>query len=142
MLEHDDPIHTVNGRKSMGDDEGGAAVHQFFDRFHDRGFGRGIERGGRLVEQQDGRVFQKSARDADALSLADAEMSAAFADRAVVTVRQAANEFIRLRPPRRFADLGVGRFGTAIGDVLADRWWKRGACPGGRSRFARGAISL
>ena len=30
------------------------------------------------------------------------------------------NEFIRLRAPRRFADLGVGRFGTAIGDVLAD----------------------
>ena len=47
---------------------------------HDRGFGGRIERAGRLVEDEDGRVLQKGAGDADALALADAEVAAAFAD--------------------------------------------------------------
>ena len=60
MLEHDDLIDVVNGGEAMRNDQGGAAVHQFLDRFHDGRFGRGIERGSRFVEEQNRRVFQET----------------------------------------------------------------------------------
>ena len=80
----------------------------------------GIERGSRFVEKKNGRVFQESARDADALPLPDAEMPAAFADRAVVSVRQVVDKAVGLRPPGGFANFRVGRIRPAVGDVLAD----------------------
>ena len=124
MLEDHDLVDVVNGGEPVRDDEGGAAVHQLFDRLHDRSLGRGIERRGRLVEQEDRRVLEKGARDPDALPLADAQMPAALADRAFVSVRQTADELIRLRPARGIADFGVGRIGPAIGDVFANRGGK------------------
>ena len=120
VLEHDDLIHVMNGGEAVGDDQGGAAVHQFLDRFHDGSFGRGVERGSGFVEKQDRRVFQKGARDPDALALADAEMSAAFADLAVVAVGKLADEFVGLRAPGGIADLLLGRVRPAVGNVLAD----------------------
>ena len=86
MLQDDDLIDVVNRREPMRDDESGSAVHQFFDRLHDGRLGRGIERGSWFVEEKNRRVFEKGARDADALALADAEMPAAFAHRAVISV--------------------------------------------------------
>ena len=141
MLEHDDPIDAMNGGEPMRHDESGSAVHQFLDRFHDGSFGGGIERGGRLVEQQDRRVLEKGARDPDALPLADAEMTAAFADRAVVTCRQAADEFVGLRALRGLADLLVRRVRPAVGDVFADRGREEKRVLQDDARSSRAAIS-
>ncbi len=141
MLEHDDPIDAVNGREAMRDDECGAAVHEFLDRLHDGSFGRGIERGGRFVEQQDRRVLQKSARNADALALADAQVAAAFADRAIVTSRHPADEFVGLGAMRGFADLCFGRVRDGRRRCFRGSWWRKEACPAGRWRSCRGAIS-
>ena len=70
----------------------------------------GIERRGRLVEQQQRRVAQDRARDRDALALAARQRDAALADRRVVALRQPADELVgerelgrRARPPRRVA---------------------------------------
>ena len=52
--------------------------------------GLGVERRGRLVEDQDRRVLQHRARDRDALALAGRELRAALAERRVVAVRQRA----------------------------------------------------
>jgi hypothetical protein len=46
----------------------------------DRLFGVAVERGGRLVEHQDARIFQDGAGDGDALLLAAGELQAALAD--------------------------------------------------------------
>ena len=67
------------------------------------------------------RVLQEGARDPDALPLAHAEVSAAFAHRAFVALRHVPDELVRLRALRRFDDFLLGRVGPAIGDVLADR---------------------
>jgi hypothetical protein len=48
----------------------------------------GVERRGRLVEQQDRRVAQDGAGDRDALALAARQHDAALADRRVVALRQ------------------------------------------------------
>ena len=45
--------------------------------------GLGVERRGRLVEQQDARVLQDGAGDRDALLLAAGELQAALADHGV-----------------------------------------------------------
>ena len=45
-------------------------------------FALGIERGGRLVEQEQRRLAQNGARDGDALALAARQRDAALADRA------------------------------------------------------------
>ena len=62
----------------------------------------GIESGSRFIKQQNGRVFEKGARDSYPLALADAQVSTALADEALVALGQAGDEFIGLRAPRRF----------------------------------------
>src|SRR5687767_14920357 len=120
MLEHDDPIDSMNRGQAMRDNERSAALHEFLDGFHDGSFGGGIERGGGLVEQQDRRVLQKRARNTNTLALTDTEMSAAFPDRAVVARGQAADEFIGLRAFGGFANFFLGRVRPPVGNVLAN----------------------
>ena len=50
--------------------------------------GFGIERRGRLVEQDDRRILDQRARDGDALALAAGELQAVLADRRVVAGRE------------------------------------------------------
>jgi hypothetical protein len=64
-------------------------------RLHQR-LALGIERGGRLVEQQQRRVAQDRARDRDALALAARQRDAALADRRVVACGSA-DEFAAAR---------------------------------------------
>src|SRR6202521_6267955 len=52
-------------------------------------------------------------------------MTAAFADRAIVSGGTLTDEIISLGAMSGFADFLVGRIGPAIGDVLADRGRKK-----------------
>src|SRR4051794_8756394 len=101
----------MNGGETVGHDESSSAAREFLDSFHDRRFGGRIERGSRLVQQQDGRVLQKRAGNADPLPLPHAKMSAAFADRTVVTLGQSADKLVRLGALGGFANLVFARFG-------------------------------
>ncbi len=67
-----------------------------------------------------GAFFKKCPGDADALTLANAEMAAALTDLALELVRHRHDELIGLRTFRRFDDLLFGRPGTAVGDVLTN----------------------
>ncbi len=49
------------------------------------------------------------------------QLQAALAHPRVVPVRQAQDEVMHLRQPRRLLDLGLAGAGPAIGDVVADR---------------------
>src|SRR5712672_3388040 len=53
IVEHQDTGGVANGRKPMRDHEGGAALHHLVEGGIDLGFGDGVERAGRLVEDQD-----------------------------------------------------------------------------------------
>ena len=52
-LHHDDQVGVADGGEPVGDDEGRAALHQPRDGVLHQALGFGIERAGRLVEQQD-----------------------------------------------------------------------------------------
>ena len=83
--------------------------------------GRGVHRGGRVVEDQDARVGQQRARDREALALAAAERQPALADARVVAVGQPLDELVRLRAPRRQLDLLARGVRPRVGDVLVHR---------------------
>ena len=83
--------------------------------------GFGIERGRRLVEQDDRRILDQRAGDGDALALAARQLQAVLADRRVVAEREAHDEFVGVRGLGGGDDLVLGCAGLAEGDVLADR---------------------
>ena len=60
----------------------------------DLALGVQVDVGGGLVEDQDARIDQQCARDADALALAARQALAAFADQRVVALRQAQDELV------------------------------------------------
>ena len=79
VLEHDQAVGVAQRAQAVRDGEGRAALDQAGDRVLDLLLGLGVDRGGRLVEDQDARVVQDRAGDADALALAAAERLAALA---------------------------------------------------------------
>jgi hypothetical protein len=79
LFEHQDDVGPLHGGKPVGDDERCPADHELVQRLLDKSFAFGVEGRGRLVEDQDLRVFEDGAGDGDALSLATGEFGAAFA---------------------------------------------------------------
>ncbi len=52
-FEHDDLVGVADRAEAVRDGDDGAAFHQAFERFHDDLLRLGVERGGRLVEDED-----------------------------------------------------------------------------------------
>ena len=82
LLQHDDLVAVADRTKAMRDDDAGAAATAQI--IVDDLFGYWIERAGRLVEDDDGRVGNEGPGDLDSLALAAAEIRAAFIDIAVI----------------------------------------------------------
>src|SRR5437879_3234349 len=77
-----------DAREPVGEDEGGAAAHEAVERLLDRGLALRVDRGERLVQDQDRRVAQERAGDRDALALAGGETHPALAHHGLVSLRQ------------------------------------------------------
>jgi len=105
----------------MRDDERRAALHEARQRVLHLNFGCGVERGGRLVEQQNGGILQHGARDGDALALPAGKLEPGLTDQRVVAFGQRCDELMRGRVAGGLLDFGIGGAGRAIGDVGADR---------------------
>ena len=110
-LHHQDAVAGEHGRQPMRDHQRGAPAHQALERVLDQGLALGVERGGRLVEQQQRRVAQDRARDGDALALAAGQRDPALADRGVEAAAAAADELEARRELGGALDLGVARIG-------------------------------
>src|SRR5208337_4781333 len=105
---------------AVGDDQRGAALHQRLERALHQRLALGVERRGRLVEQQDWRVFQDGARDGDALALAARKSHAALAEFRVVAFRQAGDEAVRGGLFGGGDDGVSARVRRSIGDIVGD----------------------
>ena len=68
-VEDENAVGHLDGGKAMGDDERGSSPQQRAERALDEALRRQVERGRRLVEDQDPRVGQKGAREGDQLAL-------------------------------------------------------------------------
>jgi len=71
VLEHDDQVGTTDRRETVSDDERGPVLEQQAQRLLDLPLGADVDRGRRLVEDQDARVRQERARERDELPLAE-----------------------------------------------------------------------
>jgi len=67
FVHDEDLVRVEGGREAMGDDERRRVVRSRFEVDEDRLLDLAIEGGGRLVEDEDGGVFQDDARDGDPL---------------------------------------------------------------------------
>ena len=120
-FDHENHVRVADRAQMVRDDDRGAAGHEVLERLDDRLFGRRVERGRRLVENQNRRVADDGAGDGDALALAAGEGHAAVADHGRVALRHRHDEVVRV------GELGRahGRFGirirAAVGNVLPDR---------------------
>src|SRR5262249_723073 len=86
----------------------------------DRLLGFGVERRSRFVEEEQRRVFQKSASDGDALPLATRQPYAALTNKRLHALRQLFDEIAACREGR-LHDFVVARPAPAIADVLHER---------------------
>ena len=105
----------------VGDHQRGAPAEEFGERRLDVGVGFGIEVGGRLVEDHEGRVEEERARKREALRLPAAQPGPALAGHRVVSLGQAANERVGMRGGCGGNDLVQARFGPAEADVVGHR---------------------
>jgi hypothetical protein len=75
-VQHQDAVAVDHARQAMGEDQGGAALHQPVERLLDHRLVLGIDGAQRLVEHQDRRVAQQRAGDRQPLALAAGELDA------------------------------------------------------------------
>ena len=70
LFDHVDHVGLGNGVQPVGDHQCGAAFDQFAHGVLDETLRLGVERCGRLVQQDDGRIADQGPGDSDALALA------------------------------------------------------------------------
>ena len=105
----------------MGDQDDRAAAGDRGEVLLDDRFALGVERAGRLVEDQHRRVVDEGARDRQALALATRQIGRAFLEDCRIALRKPLDEFVRagqLRDPDDVVQRS-GRLGHR--DVLANR---------------------
>lgn len=119
-VQDDDLVRVADGGEAVRDGEGGAAGRERVDRFLHGVFRTGVERAGRLVEDQDRRVAQDRAGDGEALLLAAREAVAALADEGVVAVGEGGDVVVDLRGAGRRLYLLVGGLRLGEAEVVGD----------------------
>ncbi len=117
---HHDLICPSNGVQVVGYAHDGLVAGQVVYRLLYEGLVLGIDCGRRLVEDDDGGVFQHHPGDRDSLALAARELDAALAGDRRVAVREPGDEVVDTRPLGRLDDLFMRCARPADEDVLLD----------------------
>ena len=89
-------------------------------RFLHQALGFGIERRGRLIQNQDRRVLEHRARDRNTLALASGKPHALLPDNGVVALWQAFDEVMRIGEARRRDNFVEAFLHAAVSDIRAD----------------------
>ena len=138
-VHHDDRVGIPDRGQPVGDHEARPAVSQLCHRRLDQDLGAGVDIARRLVENQDGRVGEERAGDRQQLLLPRGEVRGVLVEQGRVSVGQGADEVVDVRRPGGLDDLGLGRTGPPVGDVVPDRPCEQ---PGVLQHHAEGAPHL
>src|SRR3981081_1134745 len=103
----------------MRNEDNGAAVERAGKRIGDAALRNGVERGSRLVHDENGRVAKKSAGQGNGLPFARGHVRAALADAGVVAFGERGNEGINCGVASAGADLVQTGSSFSVGDVFA-----------------------
>src|SRR6516162_494752 len=120
IVEHQDLVGLDDRRQPVRDDQGRAVGGDLGEARLDLALGLGVERRGRLIEDQNLWRLQNHPGDCHALLLAAGQFETALADHRSVAVRQSHDEIVDMGVARGFFDVGARRPRTAVGDVVVD----------------------
>ena len=95
-LEHDDAVRVGHARKTVGDDQRGAAALQMIERLLDGRFVFRVNTRQGFVQHQDRCVLEQRAGDGQALALPARQAHAALTDERRVAIGQLENELMRV----------------------------------------------
>ena len=118
VAQHDDPIGVAHRRKPVGDHDAGApAQHRIQPRL-DLRFGKRVDAGSGLVQQQDRWILQQHARQRHQLPLAERKPRAALADIGVQALRQIVDPAAVAELARRRRNLLIAGVGPAVANIV------------------------
>ena len=121
VLHNEDDVAFLDGREPVCDNKARPALHHLGERLLNADLGEGIDRRGRLVENQHARVGQHGARNTEQLLLTLTQVAAALADFGVVAVGHSLDEAVCVRGFSRRDNLLVGSGFVAVTEVFHDR---------------------
>src|SRR3569832_1527104 len=121
VVHYENLIGIDDGGAAMGDDERGVIGRDIAKLGQYRLLRFRIQRRGRLVEDQDARIFEYHPRDRHALLLAARELEAALTDLRLVALRQGFDEVVDVGHLRRADDLVARGVGPRILNVVIER---------------------
>ena len=99
FVEHADEVGMLDGRETMGHDEGGTFGHEVLEGFLNQFLGLGVECRGGLIQYQNRWVLEDSTCDGEALTLTTGEPTAAITDDGVVPFGHASDELVCVGDP-------------------------------------------
>ena len=120
VVHHENEVGVLHGRDALGDDDLGRFGDIGAEALADERVGARVDRGGRVVEDQNLRLFEKRPGDAETLLLSAGDVRAALLDIGVIPVGEGADEFVRLREPARLDHLVIGGILVAPAQVILD----------------------
>ena len=115
----------------MGDDDGGTALQDAFQRVLDEDFGVGVDVGGGLVQDEDAGVADNGAGEAEQLPLSDAQIDPALGKRRVIALLQGHDEVVGSDGLSGGDHLCVTGVGMRVADVFLDGARKTDKAPAG-----------
>lgn len=118
VIHHGDAVGAAHGGKPVGDDDGGASLAQFIECLLDMRLGHAVQGARRLIQDENGRVFEEDARNGDPLLLPAGKHGAALTHVGLEALRHPADILVDLRPPGGLGHLLVGRIGAAVADII------------------------
>src|SRR5919201_6986858 len=119
VLVKDNEVLVADGRQAVGGDECGPAGEQPAQRDLDSPLGANVHARRRLIEDEDARVGEESAREGDELTLAERQARAALRDLGPISVLEAEDEIVRADRLGRADNLALRCLRSAEGDVVA-----------------------
>ena len=121
VVQHHDAVRPPDLRQPVGDEQRGAAALHVMQRALNLVLGGAVDGAGGVVQDQDARVFQKGARQGDALPLAARQGDPALADDGVVAVLKRLDEVMGGGRARGRFEVAPAGAGAGEGDVVGHR---------------------
>ncbi len=125
FIEDDDAVRVAHGGKAMRDDDRRAIFGKSRKRFPHAFLRLRIERRRRFIQNDEGRIFEKYARNRNALLLPAGEFHAALADGCIVAAGERFDKESRRRPLRRFSYFHTRRIFFSVSDIFGDAVGKK-----------------
>src|SRR5881628_3525503 len=120
FVQYRDLIDVAHRGQIVSNDDGRSPMHQTIERLHQGILCFSIQSHGRLVQNEDRGILQKSASQRYPLALAPGEQPTMLADLGVVLLWQRRDELVGAGGSCGFPDFLERGIGFSVGDVFAN----------------------